>query len=909
MSNLIPLITDLEKQACREQWGGEPRCGLSKFCSTTEVAGFPFLDVYNNQQADNRKALGKLGQRPTWAPGQFDVFLVGEAPGHEEDRYGMPFQGQAGEILSEFLINSGLDLNRVFVTNIVRCRPPKNRKPSAKEYSACLPHLLREIKQVQPKLIMLLGNSALRLFRLDKEGGITSIRGKLFERKLPDWEDGPTFKVIPTFHPAAFLHRKDQESKRLMNRVLDDYKLATSALQGGDAPPYYVPKWQLIDSIEKLDKVIEQIKEAKFFSFDTESPASDFTKEPLLCLSLAWGYPEKCGVVPFMVHDPKADKLEKKHFDDLWAKPAFGYLDESEVIKRLREVFEDSSISKGAFNAKYDINVMRYQFNLRTKGFVYDPMVMHHLLDELPPHDLAFLSDTEFKVGDYESPRKAITGKGKKLIQKFDKVPDSILWPYTSTDAECTLRLSSAYLQRLQAKPHLWKLYCEESEPGIHALAVAEWHGTRIDPNVAAALKKHEEEKQKKLLSKMRAMTSPDFNPLSNPQVIEQFKKLGKEHIIRDEKTASGYKADKKRLNDIRDEVELAAHILDYRTNRKMISTYYEHALDYRDDNDRIRHSFKQHGTVSGRLTATFLHQIVKVDESLVTDDDGNYIPISKRFPDRLTMRDMFIPAPGYKYVYGDYSQVELRILAIIANDLELKRVFDEGDDLHAITTAEILKTVLPGYTDVMAKKDKFNRSEVGKRVNFGLAYGSKGHALVKTGKWKDAKGIQRSFTWDMLNKGMANWKKRFQGVGHFIDNKPDEVRMNRSTAVNCFGRERRFGGKLNAPDDYERGEAERECVNYFIQSAAVDITNRTINEVHKHLKSYIDEGQLDEKAVYLVNTVHDSIAYEVREDLVPWFCEFFKTVATRPIPELNNESFPFDLGVGDSWCEAEMAA
>lgn len=906
MSN-PPVITDVEKQACREEWGGVPRCKLHTFYKTTEVSGFPFLDVLENQ--DKCKYVNLSAPRPTWAPGQFDIFVVGEAPGHEEDRYGMPFQGQAGGILSEFLQDAGLNLDRIFVTNIVRCRPPKNRKPTAKEYQACIPHLLREIKQVQPKVFLLLGNSALRLFRLDKEGGVTSIRGKMYERKLPDWEDGPTFKVIPTFHPAAFLHRKDSESRRLMNRVVDDYKLAGAALQGAKTPPYYVPDWQLIDSLDKLDKIIAEIKDTKFFSWDTESPESTFVKEPLLCLSLAWGYPKKCGVIPFMKHKPRAEKLEKKHYDELWAEPTFGYDNQTEVVKRLKEVFEDPSIAKAAFNAKYDMNVLRFQFNIRTKGFIYDPMVMHHLLDEHPPHDLAFLSDTELKVGDYEAPRKEVTGKGKKLVQKFDKVPDHILWPYTSTDTENTLRLAGAYHQRLLAKPHLWKLYCEESEPGIHALAVAEWHGNRIDPKVAKGLKKKAEEDQKKLLIEMRKITSPDFNPLSNPQVIEEFKKLGKEQAISDPKTASGYCADKKRLNEIKDEVELAGQILTYRTNRKMISTYYDHALDFRDKNDRIRHSFRQHGTVTGRLSATFLHQIVKIDEGLVTDSSGNYVHVSQRFPDRLTMRDMFISAPGYRYVYGDYSQVELRILAIISKDKELKRVFDEGLDLHAITTAEILKTVMSDYDDEKAKKDKFNRSEVGKRVNFGLAYGSKGHALVKTGKWKDAKGIQRSFNWTMLNEGMANWKKRFQGVGAFIDKKPDEVRWNRNIAVNCFGRERRFGGKLNAADDYERGEAERECVNYFIQSAAGGITNRTVNEVHKHLQGHIDNGNLDENAVYLVNTVHDSIAYEVREDLVPWFLEFFKEIATRPIPELNNECFPFDLGVGNSWTEAEMAA
>jgi DNA polymerase-1 len=906
----------LENFTCRPERGGEPRCKLAELgCKTIEVCGFPFIDVYQHQQDDQAIPLSKSDSRPVWAPNQFDVMVIGEGPGHEEDKHGMPFQGRAGEILSDFLVNSGLDSNKIFITNTVRCRPPGNRKPTVGEMKACLPHLLREIQQIQPKVVLLLGNSALRLFKLHNEGGIMSIRGKVYERKIPEWEESPVFKVIPTLHPAAFLHRQkedDAESKKLMNRCLDDYKLVGEVLRGGEAPPFYVPDWHLVDSFEKIDEMVEEIKQAKVFSFDTESAATPYTKEPLICISFCWGFPGKVGVLPWRQHDPRAPELiPKQHYDEIWLKNSFGANNAEKVIEKLRPIFEDSTIAKTAHNIKYDVNVLRYHLKIRTRGFFYDPMILHHLLDENPPHDLAFLADTEFKVGDYEAPRKKITGKGRKLINKFDKIPDAIMWPYTCTDAECTFRLMQAYYFRMaKIKPHLLKLYVEESEPGMHALAEAEWRGTLIDVDVTKALKTQAEEDQKKLLAEMRRVTKPDFNPLSNPQVTQTLKDLGFESQIEDRKAASGYSANKKRLNEIKDRVELAGQILEYRTNRKMISTYYDHALNDLEADGRIRHSFRQHGTVTGRLAASFLHQIKKIDERIVCDDHGDYCLVVKRFPDRLVMRDMFIAAPGYKYVCGDYSQVELRILAIIANDAELHRVFRDGDDLHAITTMEILKGVWKGeYTEEMGKKDKFNRSEIGKRVNFGLAYGSKGHSLVKTGKWKDWDGIERSISWGMLNEGMKNWNERFSGVGAFILNKPNDVRMRGNIATNCFGRERHLGGKLSSPEDYERGEAERECVNYFIQSAAGDLTNRTINEMHKHLQGHIESGNLDENAVYLVNTVHDSIAYEVREDLVPWFLEFFMHVATRPIPELNNTSFPFDLGVGNSWTEAEMAA
>jgi len=198
----------------------------------------------------------------------------------------------------------------------------------------------------------------------------------------------------------------------------------------------------------------------------------------------------------------------------------------------------------------------------------------------------------------------------------------------------------------------------------------------------------------------------------------------------------------------------------------------------------------------------------------------------------------------------------------------------------------------------------KKNRTEVGKRINFGLAYGSEGHALVKTGKWYDANNVERQFTWDMLNAGMARWKTRFSGVGHFIDYMPDLVRSYNGTATNVFGRERHFGTVLNAANDWERQAAERECINYFIQSVAGNLTNRMIIAIDRVLES---QG-VDEESICLVNTVHDSMAYEVREEYVEWFQQVIEALSSVPVPQLFNNTFRVDVGVGQSWREAEMS-
>jgi DNA polymerase-1 len=434
-----------------------------------------------------------------------------------------------------------------------------------------------------------------------------------------------------------------------------------------------------------------------------------------------------------------------------------------------------------------------------------------------------------------------------------------------------------------------------------------------MDLDVLEVLKSQFEAEQKTLLTSMRgAISKPDFNPNSRPQVLAAFFAMGVPHVdLEEKKAAGGYSANKKKLTDIvedgaQPQAEFAKNLMTYRNRVKMISTYLVNAKNDLDTDGRLRYSWVIAGPVTGRLSCRFFHQIPKIDEKIVMEN-GKYVPfLERKKKGKLVMRDMFIAPPGYKYVYGDFSQVELRILAIIAQDQEMLQILsDPKADLHGTTTFEFLRGVWPELTEAMAKKDKFNRAEVGKRVNFGLAYGSEGHALVKTGKWKDKNGNERNFTWQMLEEGMAAWKARFTGVGQFIDMTPDIVRGWGGTATNVFGRERHFGPLLNHPKDYERASAERECINFFIQSAATSITNRTILAVDKMLLGF----GVPENVACLVNTVHDSVAYEVRDDHVDWFVEALNAVSQTPYPQLGNATFKMDIGVGVNWTDAEMAA
>lgn len=903
----IPLV-DVSTLDCK---GGNFKCPLGTMgCSAHQISGQPASHVAESHST-NMKCL--LPVAPL-GPGQYDLMIIGELPGVNDDRLDMIWQDDSGERIIDWLHKAGHDLDRVWMTKIVKCRPrQRGRKPSTTETNICRDEYLRkEIELIQPKVVMLVGAPALKAFNLSGLGSINAVHGRVFEARFarqPDMKDAdfeatPIYKLIPTPNPAAFFYHPN---KPFEARIGHDYVVAKAILDDVEPTAHFVPDFELVDSDEKLVWLASKLLNTNMFGWDTEQSGLSFRKSGIICYQFAWGWND-CAVLPINLHDPDSPE------DDsiLRLKPGYGAMNEDLVTAFMRKVFLTENVAKCAHNHKFDINVLRWGYGVKIAGFLYDTWTMKHLRDEQGPHNLAHLCDVEFSWGDYEAARRAITGSGKTLTHGFDWVPDPTMHPYGATDALGTYRLGCLEGQRCQAKPNLWRFHMEESEPMQRCLARAEYKGAFIHTDTMDVLRDKYESKLKILRSTMRGtVANPDFNPASSPQVISAFESMGVPDVdLEEESAVSGKSANKNKLIDIveknvQPQAGFAANVMKYRNTNKMIGTYLQNCKVDLDNDGRVRYSWVIAGPVTGRLSCRFFHQIPKIDEKVVCDKDGKYIMFRDRLrTGDLVMRDMFIAPKGYKYVYGDFSQVELRIVAIISNDREMLLIMaDPNGDLHAATAYEFIRTQWPGMleTDV----SKFNRTEVGKRVNFGLIYGSEGFSLVKTGKWQDVNLVERNFTWSMLENGMAAWKKRFTGVGNFIDMTPDMVRAAGGTATNVFGRERHFGPLLNLPNKWERERAEREAINFFVQSVATSITNRTIIAVDKMLAQY----NLGDDIVCTVNTVHDSVGYEVRDSHAEWFTEALKTIAARPIPQLNNASFRMDVGVGDNWTDAEMAA
>ncbi len=178
----------------------------------------PFRDLINEVQNCKKCSLYKVRTNAVFGKGPIDakIMLIGEAPGRDEDLQGVPFVGKAGKVLDRMLSAAGIGIDEVFITNVIKCRPPGNRNPESYEMMKCNPYLVKQVQTIRPKVIVLLGNIALSLVT-GTASGITKMRGKTLEYL--------SYPAIPTFHPAYVIRNPGSEKI-----VIEDFKKAVWSL-------------------------------------------------------------------------------------------------------------------------------------------------------------------------------------------------------------------------------------------------------------------------------------------------------------------------------------------------------------------------------------------------------------------------------------------------------------------------------------------------------------------------------------------------------------------------------------------------------------------------------------------------------------------------------------------------------
>uniref|UniRef100_UPI00272E0ECE DNA polymerase I n=1 Tax=Geoalkalibacter sp. TaxID=3041440 RepID=UPI00272E0ECE len=588
----------------------------------------------------------------------------------------------------------------------------------------------------------------------------------------------------------------------------------------------------------ELEQLIEQLEKAPRISFDTETTSLDPLRAELVGISFAV-QPGAAWYIPLAHHYLGA--------------PA--QLGRDLVLERLRPLLEDPRKSKIAQNAKYDLLVLR-RAGVEVRGVDFDTMVASYLGNPAAKsHGMDSLAAD--LLGRRTIAFSEVAGSGKNQISFAEAEVDKAI-TYAAEDADVTLQLFEKLAPMLK-ETEQEKLFHEVEMPLVGILADMEWQGVRVDPQVLGALSKEMEEKLAALEKDIHELAGCSFNIGSPKQIGEVlFEKL---KLPRGRKTKTGWSTDVEVLQNLAEEHPIAARILDHRSLAKLKGTYTD-ALPklIHPDTGRIHTSFNQTVTATGRLSSS--------------DPNLQNIPI--RSEEGRRIREAFIPAEGGVLLAADYSQIELRILAHLADEEMLQESFARGEDIHRRTACEIFGVFPEMVSDEQRRQAK--------TINFGVLYGMGAFSLAKS------LGIDRKKAQTFIDA----YFERLPRVADFLEARREEARKNKYVQT-LLGR-RCAIPEIDSPNQGIRSYAERNAINYPLQGSAADIIKVAMVRVFESL------GRAGMKT-RMVLQVHDELVFDVPESEL----EKARELIRREMEEAVKLKVPLDvdIGVGRNWREA----
>jgi DNA polymerase-1 len=588
----------------------------------------------------------------------------------------------------------------------------------------------------------------------------------------------------------------------------------------------------------QLDELVEALKKAGRFAFDTETTSLEAVRADLVGISFAT-QPKDGWYIP----------LGHRYLG------APDQLDRSLVLEKLRPLLADPQLAKIAQNAKYDMLVLR-RAGVEVAGLGCDTMLASYLANPgAKSHGLDSLASE--LLGYRTISYAEMTGKGKNRIG-FEEVAVEKAVVYATEDADITLRLADK-LEPLLVEKEQERLFREVELPLVTVLTDMEWHGVRIDANFLRDLSADMKTRLAALEEEIHDLAGRSFNVASPKQLGEVlFEHL---KLPRGKKTKTGWSTDVEVLTSLAEDHEIAARVLDFRSIAKLKSTYCD-ALPklIHPDTGRIHTSFNQAVTATGRLSSS--------------DPNLQNIPI--RTEEGRRIREAFVPAEGNVLLAADYSQVELRILAHMADEPALKESFARGEDIHARTASEIFGVFLDMVTPEMRRQAK--------TINFGVLYGMSAFGLAKS------LGIGRKEAQTYID----NYFARYPKVLEFMEAKKAEARDNLYVTT-LMGR-RCAVPEIVSKNKAVRGYAERNAINYPIQGSAADIIKLAMVRIHEQLKA-------QKLSTRMVLQVHDELVFDVpiteKEKVEELVRREMEQAFILDVPLL------VDMGVGANWREA----
>ncbi|NIA04719.1 MAG: DNA polymerase I [Proteobacteria bacterium] len=638
---------------------------------------------------------------------------------------------------------------------------------------------------------------------------------KLKERLLAHREDAFLSRDLIRLDSEARVpeqpeaYRRQKPDPDALRQLLTELEFFT--LLKADVPARKVETkgFALVQSREQLAELGHQLAGADHLVVDTETTSLDQLTARLVGVSLcvntdtAWYLP--CG------HRDRAAQLLPQQ------------LPLQEIVDFLRPFLENPDLPKIGHNLKYDWAVLSSQHNggIRMAGPLYDTMIGAWLID--PGRRIYKLDDLCREMDLQLTSFSEVVG-GDKREDSFAGVSLEDARDYSCEDVYGSLRLFEQQEPRLQ-ELGLWSLFSDLECPLVPVLAEMERAGISVDTELLGSLSAEFGRKLEELEVDIYRQAGREFNINSPRQLAEiLFEEL---KLPRGRKTKSGYSTDVKVLERLSRQHELPRLILSYRNLAKLKSTYVDQLISMATGrNGRVHTSYNQCGTATGRLSSS----------------KPNLQNIPVRSEDGQRIRAAFVAAPGHVLLSGDYSQIDLRILAHYSRDQVLIKSFREGRDIHRLTAAEIFFVAPQLVTPAMRR--------VAKTINFGIIYGMSSFGLSRQ------LNISRKEAQTFIDRYFSH----YAGVKDFMEAIVEQARKD-GYVTTLLGR-RRVLPDINSRNRTRREFAERTAINTPVQGTAADIIKLAMLEVDRDLRG---RGL----GARMILQIHDELVLEVPENEV----------------------------------------
>ena len=664
-------------------------------------------------------------------------------------------------------------------------------------------------------------------------------------------KDAPVERKIEEFHlkeidkDKLYKFLREMEFNRLLSSVISAYgepelgEIASERKPEKKQQNVNKKNYHLITNEKEIDEWINEAEEAGELAIDTETSSLDAHQADLVGISLSTKIGKACYI-------PIGHKFK-------------GCLKKEAVIKKLKPLLEDKSVKKIGQNIKFDFIVLFKQgINMNS---MEDTMLMSYVLDAgKNRHNMDTLSEIHLQHKTISF--KEIVGTGKKEINFSDVELDKAM-EYAAEDADITYRLYKIFSKNLKLEK-LTNIYEIFEKPLIKILAFMEIEGIKIDNKFLKVLSEKFEKKISKLEKEVFKISKKEFNIASPKQLGEIIYNDLKIAVLK--KTRKGsFATNASVLEDLAFKGhEFPKLILDWRQVSKLKNTYSDALPEHiNPTTKRVHTSFLLAATTTGRLASS--------------DPNLQNIPIKSE--DGKDIRKAFIAEKGFTLISADYNQIEMRILADLAEVKELKKAFSNDEDIHSLTASQVFNVDIKKVDQDMRRKAK--------AINFGIIYGISQYGLAK----------QINVSNHEADEFLNAYFLKFPEIKIYMDN---TIKFCRKSGYvnNIFGRRSHFNG-INDKNFNVRNFQERAAINAPIQGSASEIMRLAMIRLNKKFESIKNN-----KSKILLQ-IHDELIFEVPVKEVKNITEIIKDEMTSVTEsDLHTFSTPLtvDVNTGDNW-------